>query len=53
MPELTLAEWDAFLHQHSDFHFLQTGEWGELKLSFDWDVARVVNGNMGAQNSLS
>ncbi|MBM3153339.1 MAG: aminoacyltransferase, partial [Chloroflexi bacterium] len=49
MPVITLAEWNEFLSRFPDTHFLQTGEWGELKKGFGWDPVRVVAGESGAQ----
>jgi peptidoglycan pentaglycine glycine transferase (the first glycine) len=49
MSEVSLAEWNRFLEGHPHAHILQTGEWGELKKGFGWDVARIVSGNVGIQ----
>jgi lipid II:glycine glycyltransferase (peptidoglycan interpeptide bridge formation enzyme) len=49
MSEVSLAEWIRFLEGHPDAHILQTGEWGELKKGFGWDVVRIVPGNVGIQ----
>jgi lipid II:glycine glycyltransferase (peptidoglycan interpeptide bridge formation enzyme) len=49
MPEISLAEWNAFLIRHPDAHLLQSGEWGELKTSFGWEAVRVVEDGIGAQ----
>jgi peptidoglycan pentaglycine glycine transferase (the first glycine) len=49
MPELNLAEWNAFLEKHPDVHLLQTGEWGELKSSFGWSAVRLVVEDIGVQ----
>ena len=42
-------EWDEFLSQYPDAHFLQSGAWGELKSRFGWRVVRVINEGSGAQ----
>jgi lipid II:glycine glycyltransferase (peptidoglycan interpeptide bridge formation enzyme) len=49
MPSVSLAEWEQYLQKHPEAHFLQTGEWGELKSAFGWKPVRVVNGEAGAQ----
>ncbi len=49
MPPVELEHWNEFLRLHPDAHFLQTGEWGELKAAFGWDVARLVVGQVGVQ----
>ena len=49
MPEISLAEWNAFLTRHPHAHLLQSGEWGELKSAFGWEAVRVVEGKSGAQ----
>ena len=49
MPEVSLAQWNDFLRNHPQAHFLQTGEWGELKSRFGWQVARLIVGDSGAQ----
>jgi lipid II:glycine glycyltransferase (peptidoglycan interpeptide bridge formation enzyme) len=49
MPEISLAEWNAFLARHPDAHLLQSGEWGELKSAFGWEAVRVVEDGIGAQ----
>lgn len=49
MPEVTLAEWQAFVHAHPEMHLLQTGEWGELKSGFGWSAARLIRGDRGVQ----
>lgn len=49
MPELSLAEWNAFLARYPDAHLLQSGEWGELKTAFGWQAVRIVVGECGAQ----
>lgn len=43
MPPISPNEWDAFIARHPQAHLLQTGEWGELKSSFGWQVAHVLN----------
>lgn len=49
MPEVSLSNWNQFLRAHPDAHLLQTGEWGELKAAFGWQVFRVVSSNSGVQ----
>lgn len=49
MSEVTLAEWNTFLQGVPDAHILQTGEWGELKSGFGWQVARHQVDELGAQ----
>jgi lipid II:glycine glycyltransferase (peptidoglycan interpeptide bridge formation enzyme) len=49
MSEISLTDWNQFLQNHPDAHVLQTGEWGELKSAFGWDVARVAAGKAGTQ----
>ena len=49
MPELNVAEWDAFLSRFPNAHILQSAAWGELKSAYGWEVHRLVAGNSGAQ----
>lgn len=49
MPEVTLARWNEYLTRHPQAHFLQTGEWGELKSRFGWSASRIIVGDCGAQ----
>jgi len=49
MPVLKKNEWDHFILNHPQAHFMQTGEWGELKNAFGWDVVRISNGSAGVQ----
>ncbi|MBM3144219.1 MAG: peptidoglycan bridge formation glycyltransferase FemA/FemB family protein [Chloroflexi bacterium] len=49
MPLLTPEDWDCFLRQYPDAHFLQTSAWAELKAIFGWESARVADGENGAQ----
>jgi lipid II:glycine glycyltransferase (peptidoglycan interpeptide bridge formation enzyme) len=49
MPELNVAEWDAFLSRFPNAHILQSTAWGELKSAYGWEVHRLVAGNSGAQ----
>jgi peptidoglycan pentaglycine glycine transferase (the first glycine) len=49
MPPVSLSDWKFFLTGHPNCHILQTGEWGELKTAFGWQVARVINGDTGVQ----
>ena len=46
---VSLSDWNHFLSQHPNAHFLQTGEWGELKSAFGWKPVRIVSGNFGVQ----
>ncbi|HNS06694.1 MAG TPA: peptidoglycan bridge formation glycyltransferase FemA/FemB family protein [Anaerolineaceae bacterium] len=46
---VTLAQWNEFLKQHPNAHFLQTGPWGELKSRFGWKVVRLIEQGDGAQ----
>jgi lipid II:glycine glycyltransferase (peptidoglycan interpeptide bridge formation enzyme) len=49
MPEVSLAHWNRFLEGNPDAHFLQTGEWGELKSAFGWEATRLIVDGFGAQ----
>ncbi|MFN8383234.1 MAG: peptidoglycan bridge formation glycyltransferase FemA/FemB family protein [Anaerolineales bacterium] len=50
MPEVSLADWNQFISNHSKAHLLQMGEWGELKNDFGWKPVRLVlNNEVGAQ----
>ncbi len=49
MAEVSLARWNDFLQNHPQSHFLQTGEWGELKSQYGWEAVRLVVGSSGAQ----
>lgn len=49
MTLISKAEWIEFYRLREEAHFLQSGEWGDLKQQFDWEVARIVNGGGGAQ----
>ena len=49
MALVSLSEWNQFISNHPDGHFLQTGEWGELKAAFGWQALRVVSGDIGVQ----
>jgi lipid II:glycine glycyltransferase (peptidoglycan interpeptide bridge formation enzyme) len=49
MPEVPLDRWNEFLGAYPQTHFLQTGEWGELKSGFGWRPVRLVVGESGAQ----
>lgn len=49
MSEVALAEWNRFLETAPDAHVLQTGEWGELKSAFGWNVARYLVDGLGTQ----
>ena len=49
MSVLSLSEWNHFISRHPEAHFMQTGEWGELKITFGWDAVRIANDSSGAQ----
>jgi lipid II:glycine glycyltransferase (peptidoglycan interpeptide bridge formation enzyme) len=49
MPELSFSEWEAFITQYPETHFLQSPAWGELKRHFGWRVVRIQKGGVGAQ----
>ena len=49
MPQVSLPEWNQYLHQHPNAHLLQTGEWGELKRGFGWEPVRIITVNAGVQ----
>jgi peptidoglycan pentaglycine glycine transferase (the first glycine) len=49
MPEVSAADWNAFLASQSEVHLLQTAPWGELKARFGWKPVRIVSGDTGAQ----
>jgi peptidoglycan pentaglycine glycine transferase (the first glycine) len=49
MPLVSLAEWNLFTQKRPECHFLQTGEWGELKAAFGWQPFRIINGETGVQ----
>lgn len=49
MPVVSLENWNEFISSHPDAHFMQSGAWGELKVSFGWDVVRIINDSTGAQ----
>ncbi|MEJ5202351.1 MAG: peptidoglycan bridge formation glycyltransferase FemA/FemB family protein [Anaerolineales bacterium] len=50
MTILSKPEWDCYIQLHPEAHLLQNGEWGELKVGFGWDVARVKSeSGAGAQ----
>lgn len=49
MPELSFSEWEAFIAQYPETHFLQSPAWGELKRKFGWRVFRIQKGSVGAQ----
>jgi peptidoglycan pentaglycine glycine transferase (the first glycine) len=49
MAQVSLTDWTRFLKDHPNAHFLQTGEWGQLKSAFGWDAARFVVDGAGAQ----
>lgn len=35
-------EWDAFVRQHTQAHFLQSYDWGQLKANFGWDAQPIA-----------
>jgi peptidoglycan pentaglycine glycine transferase (the first glycine) len=49
MSQVTPHEWKLFLEEYPNTHLLQTAEWGILKENFNWEVIRVIVGNVGAQ----
>jgi peptidoglycan pentaglycine glycine transferase (the first glycine) len=49
MASVSLKQWTDFLKDRPSAHFLQTGEWGELKSAFGWEVVRLIVGDVGAQ----
>jgi peptidoglycan pentaglycine glycine transferase (the first glycine) len=49
MAEISLEEWQEYISNFPEAHFMQAGEWGELKAGFGWKVKRIVNGSAGAQ----
>jgi peptidoglycan pentaglycine glycine transferase (the first glycine) len=49
MPEISLLDWQSFVHTCPEIHLLQTGEWGQLKTEFGWEAVRVISGNIGVQ----
>jgi lipid II:glycine glycyltransferase (peptidoglycan interpeptide bridge formation enzyme) len=49
MPVLSLKEWNQYISKFPEAHFMQTGEWGELKAAFGWDAVRIVIDSAGAQ----
>jgi len=49
MPVLSLEKWNQFISNHPEAHFMQSGEWGELKVAFGWKVVRITNNSSGAQ----
>ena len=49
MPAVSLAEWQRHLSERPNAHFLQAGEWGEIKSAFGWEPVRIVVNGTGAQ----
>jgi peptidoglycan pentaglycine glycine transferase (the first glycine) len=49
MPVCSISEWNQYIKNFPEAHFMQTGEWGLLKSSFGWDVSRIINSTSGAQ----
>lgn len=43
MPVISPIDWGEFIARYPEAHLLQTGEWGELKATFGWQVAQVLN----------
>lgn len=46
---VSLTDWNHFLSDHPNTHFLQMGAWGELKSHFGWKPVRIVAKGGGAQ----
>ena len=42
LPPSRQAEWDTFMEDHSQSHFLQSWGWGELKTNANWHPLRLV-----------
>lgn len=49
MPVCSLSEWNQYIEDFPEAHFMQTGEWGLLKSSFGWDAIRIINNTSGVQ----
>jgi lipid II:glycine glycyltransferase (peptidoglycan interpeptide bridge formation enzyme) len=49
MTNLTRIEWDTFLTSFPQAHLLQSGQWGDLKIPFDWTPERIQVADCGAQ----
>jgi lipid II:glycine glycyltransferase (peptidoglycan interpeptide bridge formation enzyme) len=49
MTIVNKEQWDSFLSEHQNTHILQSGEWGEFKSEFGWEIVRVVNNGSGSQ----
>jgi lipid II:glycine glycyltransferase (peptidoglycan interpeptide bridge formation enzyme) len=53
MPILSDTQWESFMVLNPHAHILQSWGWGELKVSFGWEVVRVLvetaDGPAGAQ----
>jgi peptidoglycan pentaglycine glycine transferase (the first glycine) len=49
MTEVSFDKWTEFLKDQPGAHLLQSGEWGNLKSSFGWDVAHIIVGGLGTQ----
>ncbi len=49
MAVLSLEKWNQFISKHPEAHFMQSGEWGELKKAFGWVVVRINNNSAGVQ----
>lgn len=42
MPETRRVEWDAFVENHPNGHFLQSWGWGDLKATAGWSPLRLA-----------
>ncbi|GCE04053.1 lipid II:glycine glycyltransferase FemX [Dictyobacter aurantiacus] len=42
LPQTRRAEWDAFVENHPNGHFLQSWGWGELKATAGWSPLRLA-----------
>ncbi len=49
MLALSIGEWNSILVAYPGAHLLQTGEWGEFKSAFGWDVVRIARRGIAAQ----
>jgi len=49
MPLVSLSEWNQFFKKNPQGHFLQTGEWGDLKAAFGWEPYRIISNAAGVQ----
>ena len=46
---VSLTDWNHYLSEYPNAHFLQMGAWGELKSHFGWKPLRIVANGGGAQ----